>query len=281
MSVTIITDSTSDLSPEEALSLGVRVVPLKVIFGEESFREGEELSTDEFYRRLSSEKTLPTTSQPSPDEFRIPFEQAVNAGDSVVAILISSKLSGTVQSACIARDMLEGDIHVIDSMQATASLRLMVEYAVRLRDAGKDAAAIEEALCAVRPRVRLRGVVDTLEYLYKGGRLSRTASVVGGLLRMKPVLKLEDGVVGMLSKARGTNSAITVMLDSITQGKGIDPDFPLILGYTATDEKCRVLNERMQASLSVPAAEHFCSVGCVIGTHAGPGACLIAYVEKA
>lgn len=283
MSVIIVTDSTCDLSVQQAREMNVQVVPLQVIFGEQIYRQGVDLDTETFYTRLTREKALPSTSQPAPDDFLRVFEPAVKAGDSVVTLVLSSKLSGTLQSARIAANIAGGDIRIVDSLETIAALRLMVEYAVKLRDAGKDAAEIEAALLMLRPRLRIIAMVDTLEYLFKGGRLSRTSAVVGSILQMKPVLKLENGVIVTVGKARGTKAAIKLMIDEIAAGKGFDPDFPLYLGYTGLDDApCRAfegpLRERFGA---LPQLGPYVAVGCVIGTHVGPGATALCYVEKA
>ena len=283
MSVIIVTDSTCDLSAQQAREMGVQIVPLQVIFGEQVYRQGIDLDTDTFYTRLTHEKALPSTSQPSPEDFLRIFEPAVREGDSVVTLVLSSKLSGTLQSARIASDMAGGDIRIVDSLETIAALRLMVEYAVKLRDEGKNAAEMEAALLMLRPRLRLIAMVDTLEYLFKGGRLSRTSTVVGSILQMKPILKLENGVIATVGKARGTKAAIKLMIDEIAAGKGFDPDFPLYLGYTGLDDApCRAFEGPLRERFGpLPQLRPYVAVGCVIGTHVGPGATALCYVEKA
>lgn len=283
MSVVIVTDSTCDLSLQEAHKLGVQLVPLKVIFGEETYRQGIDMDSDTFYTRLTSEKSLPSTSQPSPEDFLAAFEPAVKAGYSVVMLSLSSKISGTIQSAMIAADMAGGDIRIVDTLETIGALRLMVEYAAKLRDEGKSAAEIEEALLALRPRMHIIAVVDTLEYLFKGGRLSRTSAVVGSILQMKPVLKLEGGVICTVGKARGMKAATKLLLDEVASTKGFDPDFPIYLGYTGLDDApCRAVAEPLKARFGdLPQLAPFIPVGCVIGTHVGPGACILCFVEAA
>lgn len=281
MATVILTDSTCDISPQEAAERGVRIVPLKVVFGEDALLDGVDITPESFYARLAQSEKLPTTSQPSPDDFLTVFKEATERGDSVVAILLSSKISGTVQSATVAAEMAGGDIHVVDSLTTICSMRILVEHALALRDEGKSAQEIAEELCALRSRIRLHAVVDTLEYLHKGGRLSRASAILGQLLGMKPIVQVKDGVVGVLDKARGTRGAFKKIIEHIEAGKGIDPAFTPLIGYTAHKEKAFQLAAALHEHFGTTPRDVLYPVGCVIGTHAGPGACVVSYVEKA
>jgi len=185
MSVRIFVDSTADLIP--ALREKVRVVPLTVHFGDKEYADGVEITPDEFYKKLVASKDLPTTSQATPYAFSEAFEEAVEAGDTVVAIIISSGLSGTYQSATIAASEFPGKVFVVDSRNVTISTGVLVEYAFRLLEQGMDAEAIAAELDQAKSRVRLMAVVDTLEYLQKGGRVSKAVAIAGGLLSIKPL----------------------------------------------------------------------------------------------
>lgn len=281
MGIRIITDSTSDISAAQAKQLGVTIIPLKVIFGDKEYREGVEISMEGFYEKLVKEEKLPTTSQPSPDDFLKSFLEAKEARDSVVVILISGKLSGTVQSAVIAKEMAEyEDIHIVDSQTTITGLRFLVEHAVRLREEGKSAVEIILALEELKDRIVLLAMVDTLEYLYKGGRLSKSSAILGSLLRFKPIITVKDGVIGVVAKERGTNKGIAKMLECIEERGAIDNTYPLYFGYTAEDSKTRLLRESVKERFGdTNSALH--PVGCVVGTHAGPGACVITYIRKA
>lgn len=276
--VRLLTDSTSDLDAASAARLGVEVVPLRVIFGDASYRDGVDLTMEEFYQRLAQADTLPTTSQPTPDDFLPFFQAAKEAGDTVVAVLLSGELSGTVQSACIAKDLVEYDgIHLVDSRSAVTGLRLLVERAAALRDAGHSAAEIAQELEALKSRVVILAMVDTLEYLFKGGRLSRAGMITGSLLNFKPIVTLADGRLKVLGKARGTAKGIDFILDAMKKGAPVDASIPVYFGYTGSDEKCQDLMARVQELYHFPQTL-VCPVGSVIGTHAGPGAGLITYL---
>ena len=280
MGVRIITDSTSDISAVHAKKLGVTIVPLKVIFGEKEYREGVEITIEGFYDKLVKAEKLPTTSQPSPDDFLTGFLEAKEAKDSVVVVLISGKLSGTVQSANIAKEMAEyEDIHIVDSQTTITGLRFLVEHAVKLRDEGKGAAEIVPILEDLKDRIVLLAMVDTLEYLYKGGRLSKSSAILGSLLKFKPIITVKDGVIGVVGKERGTNKGIAKMLESIEERGHIDDRYPLYFGYTAEDSKSKQLMESVKERFGFGNGSLY-PVGCVVGTHAGPGACVITYINK-
>ncbi len=280
MGVRIITDSTSDISTAQALKLGVTIIPLKVIFGDKEYREGLEISIEGFYDKLVKAEKLPTTSQPSPDDFLTSFLEAKEAKDSVVVILISGKLSGTVQSATIAKELAEyEDIHIVDSYISVTGLRFLVEHAVKLRDEGKSAKDIAPILEELKERIVLFAMVDTLEYLHKGGRLSKSSAILGSLLRFKPIITVKDGVLAVVGKERGTNKGIAKMLELIEERGHIDTNYPLYFGYTAEDSKTKQLMESVKEQFGI-ANGSIHPVGCVVGTHAGPGACVITYVTK-
>lgn len=280
MAVRLITDSTSDISADEARALSIEVIPLKVIFGEDVYREGVDIDMEAFYERLTGGTEQPTTSQPAPDDFLSVFERVREAGDSAVVLTLCSDLSGTMQSATIAREMCGcEDIHIVDTRTTITGLRLLVEYACRLRDEGRSAEQIVREIEEAKGRVRLYAVVDTLEYLCRGGRLSRSAAVVGSLLQLKPILTLADGALSVLGKARGLLAAYGRVVEEIRAGKGVDPVCPVYFGYTMTDEKAKALRERCQRELDMDG--DLAPVGCVVGTHAGPGACVVTYLERA
>lgn len=280
MGVRIITDSTSDISLDQAKKLGITIVPLKVIFGDKEYKEGIEITMDKFYEMLGKAEKLPTTSQPAPDEFLVHFNQAKEAGDSVVVIVISSKLSGTYQSACIAKEMSgHSQIYIVDSMNAITGLRLLVDHAIKLKDQGISAEQIADTLEKLKDRIVLLAAVDTLEYLHKGGRLSKSSAILGTLLKFKPIINVKDGVVGVVGKERGTNKAIARTMELIEEFGSIDTSLPVYFGYTADDAKSIILRENVVEKYSLKDESLF-PVGCVVGTHVGPGACVITYFKK-
>ncbi|HWT27665.1 MAG TPA: DegV family protein [Mobilitalea sp.] len=280
MAIRIITDSTSDINVDEARKLEISVVPLKVIFGDKEYKEGIEITIESFYEKLVKSEKLPTTSQPSPDDFLVHFNEAKKAEDSVIVLLISGKLSGTVQSAIIAKDMSDySDIYIIDTLTTITGLRLLVEEAVRLRQQGESAVQIYDILNGLKDRVVLLAMVDTLEYLHKGGRLSKSSAILGSLLNFKPVITLKDGVIGVVGKERGSNKGINKLIDSIEDFGEIDQSFPVNLGFTAEDSKCLLLEEKLIERMKLNNIHRY-PVGCVVGTHAGPGASVLTYIKK-
>ena len=260
MKVQIIVDSTVDM-PEHSRS-ACRVVPLTVHFGEESFIDGVTLNKQDFYRRLAEGGALPTTSQATPAAFQSVFDEVTRAGDSAVVITLASQFSGTYQSACIAAEEYE-NIYVVDSRTAAIGSGILAEYALRC------AALLEKK----REDVRLFALLDTLEYLKRGGRISKTVAFAGGLLNIKPLITVEDGEVLVVGKARGAKQGMALLTEKLLSDGGINFDLPILLGYSGTDasnlEKYRAdSREIWQGRGDTLPSTLLCSV---IGTHTGPG----------
>ena len=235
--IKIITDSTSDIDVTYAKELNIDIVPLKVIIDGKEYKDRVDLQPDQFYSLLEKSEVLPTTSQPSPQEFLNYYQEAKENGDSVIVMTLSGTISGTYQSANIAKDLAEYEnIYVIDSLNATQALRLLVLKAVALREEGKDAETIFNELQAYKERVRIVAFVDTLEYLCKGGRMSKTVAAAGTLLKVKPIIGLRDGKLEMFSKARGTVKATAKIIELIHEDGEIDFNEPICIGYTGNDE---------------------------------------------
>lgn len=280
MGIRIITDSTSDISINQAAQMNITLVPLKVIFGDKEYKEGVEITIDGFYEKLVKAERLPTTSQPSPDDFLKYFEEGKAVGDSIIVLVISAKLSGTYQSAMIAKEMVEyDDIHIINTDTVTSALRILVEQAVKLRGEGRNAEEIVTNLLKLKEKVALVAMVDTLEFLHKGGRLSKSATILGTLLKFNPLITVKDGVVGVLGKERGVNKAIGRLAEIIDEQGGIDTSYPVHLGYTANDDQCKLLKDKLEEKYGLNGMVMH-PVGCVVGTHAGPGACLVTFVKN-
>ena len=280
MNVRIIADSTSDL-PQE-LKGTLTTVPLTIHFGEEEYIDGVTITNARFYEKLETDSNLPTTSQATPAAFEQVFRQAVEAGDEVVAITIASKLSGTCQSAMIAAQEFPGKVFVVDSQNVAIGAGILVELAVKLAQEGKTAEEIAETLTRERENVRLVAVVDTLEYLKRGGRISKTTALAGGLLSIKPVIAVEGGELSMLSKARGNRQGNQQMLKQIDSFGGVDFSRPVLLGYTGKSDA--LLNKFMDETTDYwtehSGALRSTLVGSVVGTHAGPGAVAVAFFKK-
>lgn len=278
--IKIITDSTSDIDVTYAKELNIDIVPLKVIIDGKEYKDRVDLQPDQFYSLLEKSEVLPTTSQPSPQEFLNYYEEAKEKGDSVIVMTLSGTISGTYQSANIAKDLAEYEnIYVIDSLNATQALRLLVLKAVALREEGKDAETIFNELQAYKERVRIVAFVDTLEYLCKGGRMSKTVAAAGTLLKVKPIIGLRDGKLEMFSKARGAVKATAKIIELIHEDGEIDFKEPICIGYTGNDEGLEKFEQALRDEFKLEDVLHG-FVGPVIGTHAGPGARLIAYVKK-
>lgn len=276
MSTKIIIDSTVDLPAE--LRARTTVVPLVVRFGEEEYQDGVTISYQQFYEKLLVCKDLPSSSQPNPDTFAEVFQSVVDAGDEAVVLTISGRLSGTYQSACIAAEDFKG-IYVVDSTVAAVAAGILAQYALKLADEGMDARSIAHKLDEEKGRVRLFAVLDTLEFLKRGGRLSATAAMAGSLLNIKPVITITDGVIEVVGKARGLRRGNAMMSEQVALSGGIDPDMPMMLGFTGLSD------ELMQAYIAdngdlVSADAATSPIGSAIGTHVGPGAYAIAFFCK-
>ncbi len=277
MSVRIVVDSTTDLGAQAAGR--VAVVPLTIHFGEKQYVSGVDIDAKQFYEMLVEGDVLPTTSQPTPYAFSQAFQEAADAGDTVVCITVSSKLSGTYQSASIAAADFPGKVFVVDSLTVTIGCGILTEYALSLVDKGLDAEEIAWKLMQKREKIRLLALLDTLEYLKKGGRISSAVAFAGGLLNIKPVIAISDGVVKMLGKARGSKQGNNLLVQEIDKAGGVDFSKPLMLGYTGLSDA--LLRKYMTDSAalwqgrvdSLPVS----IVGSVVGTHAGPGAVAVAF----
>ena len=280
MSVRIITDSGIDLPGE--LDPRLTVIPLGITFGETTYADGVDLTNDRFYEMLIESDELPKTSQATPYAYRQVFEQVRAAGEEAVVITLSSALSGTYQSALTAAADYP-EVRVVDSKNVTIGQSLLVLYALRLVDEGLGAEEIAEKVEAVVGRVRLLALLDTLEYLKRGGRIPKSVGAIGELLSIKPVVGVEDGEVVMLGKARGSKNGRSQLHQQVEK-HGIDFTMPVLLGYTGLSQKLlkkylddnRVIWEGKVAEEDLPIT----SVGATIGTHVGPGAIALAFFAR-
>lgn len=278
--VKIIVDSTADMIPEVASR--VDIVPLTVHFGEKEYVSGVDIDGRKFYEMLVESDTLPTTSQATPYAFEKAFTEATADGSEVVCLTCSAKLSGTHQSAVIAAQEFEGKVHVVDSGTIAIGLGILVEYALRLVDQGFSAEEIAWKLLQKREDVHLLAMVDTLEYLKKGGRISAAAAVAGSLLNIKPVLTIEAGEIRVLGKARGSRQGNNLLVQEIQKAGGVDFEKPVLLGYTGLSDALLQKYIQDSASLWEGRRENLpCAiVGSVVGTHVGPGAVAVAFFRQ-
>ena len=278
MSVRIFVDSTADLIPP--LKERVTAVPLTVHFGEKEYVDGVTITAQEFYKKLETAKELPSTSQATPYAFGEAFEEAVEAGDTVVAVILSSGLSGTYQSAVIGASEFPGKVFVVDSRNVALSAGIMVEYAFRLLEQGMDAEQIAAELTDIRSKAHLMAVVDTLEYLQKGGRVSKAVAIAGGMLSIKPIIATNaEGKIEIVGKARGNKQA-NALMNKKAQELEIDFSKPVMVGYTGTSDA--LLQKYLAESAEFFGENTYGSsiVSAVVGTHAGPNAVALAFFSK-
>lgn len=282
MSVQIVIDSACDMPKSTADSLGLHYLPLRTIFEDQEYLDGVTLTGEEFYEKLIETDAAPKTSQIPPADFEAAFEKIVEAGDTALCITVSSQVSGTYQSAMIAAERFGDKVIVVDSLNVTIGEQLLALRAVRLRDEGWNAWEIAEILNHEKKRIRLIALLDTLEYLKKGGRISSTAALAGAILNIKPVIAVMDGKLEMMGKARGSRNGNNKLMELVRSSKGIDFDRPFMLAYSGLSD--HLLRKYITDShdLYEGKTEHLpvCRIGSTIGAHAGPGAIGVAFFEN-
>lgn len=284
MALHIITDSGSDILQTEAAELGIEVLPLSTVFKNESLRDGVDIDHVEFFNRLIESDELPTTSQVTPHAYSEAYSKALANGDEILCITLSSVLSGCFQSAFIAQqERSHAPIYLVDSLNATLGQRLLVLHACNLRDAGKSGAEIADELELMKHRIRLVALLDTLEYLKKGGRISAAAAAAGALLSIKPAISIKNGAIEVLGKARGSKNGNNLLIKEINKTNGINFDLPYCLAYSGLDDALLKKYVKDSAHLYVgidPDTIPVHTIGSTIGTHIGPGAIALAFFEK-
>ena len=277
--IRIVADSSCDISQDEAKKLNIEIAPIPVSFGNDTYMDGIDINADKFYEMLVNSKELPTTAQVNPLEYIERFEEVAKTGDSLLIITLSSKLSGSYGNACMFRKEVDyPEIEIVDSLNTIHMMKILVREAVKKRDEGLNVHEIAEYLNKFKKRIKLVAVIDTLEYLHKGGRLSGTAKVFGTLLNIKPLVSVIDGEVRMIGKKPGTNKALeqlAIEFDKFDR----DPNYPIIFGYTMTTEKMDAFIERLKVDHNLGNYETS-GIGPVVGVHIGPGACAVTCVVK-
>lgn len=280
MAVRMITDSAADFDSAVAKRRNIDIVPMSIQFGNASFLAGRTLSNEVFYKLLQEGKENPSTSQPTPAAFLQLFEQAREAGDQVVAVLLSGSLSGTLQSALIAKEMCGYDpIYLVDSRSASAGVQILVNYACKLRRSGLPAADIARELERLKGRVRIFAVIDTLEYLRRGGRLTGLQAGLGSVTKLKPTISVSEGAVSIVGKSFGAAAAVRHLL-KLLEAHPVDDDYPSYFLYTDDKSREELLLPKLRELGRLPRRLHYCSVGPTIGAHIGPGALGMAYIES-
>ncbi len=280
MSICIVTDSASDIEPGEYQN--VHVLPMMVTIDDQEFRDGIDITKDEFYQRLETSDTVPITSLISPFRFQETFDSIREAGDEVIVIALSSRLSGTYQSAKTAAEGRPW-VSVVDSLQVAAAQKLLVLRAMQLVLLGLPREEIVEELEKEKDRIVIYAALDTLDYLLKGGRISKTSALMGGFIGIKPILTLKDGELIPIGKARGSKKSHAFLNQKIQEVGGIDFSMPYAVGYSGTDKSnlLKYLDNNQEILESVPHSPHIVQIGSTVGTHAGPGTVLVTFFRKA
>lgn len=277
--IRILVDAASDYPAEELKGKNIDLIPIRVTIGDTTYLDGVDLNRNDFYRLLEETGEFPKTSQPSPQEFLDIFEEVKEKGDELVCILLSSALSGTFQSAMLAKEMAGYDgIYLVDSLSATYTIKVMADYACRLRGEGISAGEIAERLDAIKARVRVLAALDTLEYLSRGGRLSKTAAAIGDMANIKPIITItREGKVGILGKSLGKNKAICAIKKQL-QELSIDDSFPVYSIYSFGTDNCAKFEEKLEQEGYHTGRRM--QIGPTIGSHIGPEAFGIIFVTK-
>lgn len=276
--IRILVDSSSDYTMEEIKEKNISYVPLTITLNGKTYQDGVELSPDTFYEMVTNSKEFPKTSQPSPQAFAEIFQEAKEKGDELICILLSSSLSGTCQSAHLAKNMVDYDnIYIIDSLTATLMIKVLANHAYELIQQGLPATEIVKQIEALKSKVKVAAALDTLEFLYRGGRLNRATAAIGELANLKPVIYVtEEGNVSILGKCLGRNKALNFLLKTLS-AKKLNPAFPIYTVYAYGTENCEKLEEKLISEGYQLGGRG--QIGSTIGAHVGPGAFGIIYVE--
>ena len=275
--VKIYVDSTCDISPEDAAKMGITIIPMSIIFGNEKYRQNIDLTATEFFQKLTESDATPTTSQLTPFDLEQIYKKATKDGSEVVVIHLSSALSGTYQSAVVAAREIPG-VYPVDSQSATAGIALLVRIAAQMRDAGKSAQAIAKKIAELSEKVVVLAYIPTLKYLVRGGRISSAAGLVGSILNVYPIISVRDGVVKNVGKARGKSMAYREIA-KIADSHGIDKQYGAIFAHADAALDMEDLKKHMAGQIEGCELMD-CEIGAVIGTHTGPGAAGLAFIAK-
>jgi DegV family protein with EDD domain len=270
-------DSASDYTVEEIKQKQMELVPICITIGEKSYMDGFDLGRDEFYELLTGGTDFPKTAQPSPQSFLDAFHDTKEKGDSLIYISLSSALSGTYQSAVLAKNIVDYDqIYVVDSLTATYTIKLLADYACQLREQGEEVREIVQKLEELKPRVKVLAALDTLEFLARGGRISKAVAAIGNMAKVKPIITIsEQGEVEVIGKCLGKNKATTAVLNQLQQLRP-DPAFPLYSIYSYGEENCINMEEKLLKEGITTDAR--LQIGSTIGTHIGPRAFGLIFV---
>lgn len=275
----IITDSTADIRGDEVNELNIRVVPLNVTFSDKSYQDSVDLYPDEFYELLKTTKEFPKTSQPSPDLFEKIFNEAKDNNEDAIYLSVSSGLSGTLNSARIAKDLIDYDrIFIVDTLESIQGLRILVKVACKMRDENATALEIVEKIEYLKNHIHINSMIDTLDYLYKGGRLNKAVAIIGNIIKLKPLIDLNPkGEIRMYGTAFGVQRAYAAVLKEI-KTTPINYDYPICFGYTNDKEPVQKLIEKVSSIYPIKDYD-ISQIGPAIGSHIGHGGFCMMYVS--
>lgn len=277
--IRIITDSLCDLTMDNAKELNIDILPLTVRFGENDYKCGIDLTNEAFYDKLANDSNNPTTAAVNPYEFEEIFQKYIDAGDEIVAIIFSKYMSATYQSASIAAENVKSDrLHLIDCENGAMGQALLIQTAVSMRDEGKSATEIAEAIRTLLPKTMTYIVVDSLEYLKRGGRISKSAALIGGLMKLHPVLQVVADGAKPVDKVKGKKSANAWLINKLQEAPA-DTDYKLVIGHSNAPERAESLKEQLREA-GVTNEIFITCIGPVVGTHIGPNCLGIGYIEK-
>ena len=274
--IKLITDGSCDLSDEVLNKFNINVVPLGVSFGEEHYTAGVDIDNKTFYAKMKESTELPKTFCPSPESFSKEYQ----GEEKVIVITLGAKLSGTYNSALLAKSISEYEpIYIVDSLQATVSIRLLVEYAVKLRDQGMCIKEIYERLLIQRNKIQLYGVPENLVYLKKGGRVPAVLANIADTLKLKPILTINDGLIESIKNVRGTKSALAYMIEAILNDPNYDTTYGIAIAHSHDLEKANKFNALL-LDKNPNLVTSIYEIGPIIGTHVGPRGLIVAYFQK-
>lgn len=277
--VRIITDTLCDLTMAHAKELNIDILPLLVRFGEEEYKCGVELSNEEFYEKLETSSLAPSSAAVNPYEFEEVFQKYVDAGDDVVAILFSRLMSATYQSAVIASENIDSDkIHLIDCENGAMGQALLIETAVAMRDQGMSAEEIVEKITALLPRTLTYIVIDTMEYLKRGGRISKSTAFIGGLMRVHPVVQVIADGAKPVDKVKGKKSCNAWLIQKLKDVQP-DTDYKLVIGHSNAPERAEHFKQQLLEA-GITNEIFITCIGPIVGTHIGPNCLGIGYIKK-
>lgn len=277
--IRIITDSLCDLTMEHAEKLNIDILPLTVRFGEQDYKCGIELSNEEFYEKLETSSDNPSTAAVNPYEFEEKFKSYIDNGDDVVAILFSKHMSATYQSASIAAGNVDSDrLHLIDCENGAMGQALLIETAVAMRDKGLSADEISEKITELLPKTKTYIVIDTMEYLKRGGRISKSAALIGGLMKLHPVLQVVADGAKPVDKVKGKKSCNAWLINKLLENPA-DTSYQLVIGHSNAPERAEAFKEQLREA-GITNDIFITCIGPIVGTHIGPNCLGIGYIEK-